>query len=256
MVHLARTFAVGMIICPTVLSYIFSNGFKVGDRYVTFESNFTPLNVNLIGWIVGGLAVGFGYKLAHGDTSAHVFVGIPHLSRKSILSAIFFFGTAILTSTFLHQFFDSSSTNFLLSDKAERIISYFLFLGILIAYGVFCVLDLGSYNLIEHVITLGLGVLFGMGLLTSGMCNTAYVQNYLTISKNYYLIVPMSMAICAGINFFVFRIFGAKNSMVGDPAAFHVGSFTVNNAIGSALFGFGYGLTYLCPGPALILVFS
>ena len=96
------------------------------------------------------------------------------------------------------------------------------------------------------------GGLFGAGLLTSGMTDTRKVQGWLDIFGNWDptlafvmggAIIPMAIA---------WRLTRNRRPVLG-------GSFPAapeqrlgrNLVLGSTLFGMGWGLTGLCPGPAV-----
>ena len=102
------------------------------------------------------------------------------------------------------------------------------------------------------------GALFGLGLLISGMTDTTKVQGWLDVFGNWDptlafvmggAILPMAVA---------WRIAARRcTAMLGDPIPFVA---TANPAgqkvdsslvLGSVLFGAGWGLAGLCPGPAI-----
>ncbi|MEM7469737.1 MAG: DUF6691 family protein [Pseudomonadota bacterium] len=103
------------------------------------------------------------------------------------------------------------------------------------------------------IVSLTAGALFGMGLLISGMTDTRKVQGWLDILGHWDptlafvlggAIVPMALA---------WRIAGKRRHAIlggplSDPATSKI---TPKLAIGSALFGVGWGLSGLCPGPAM-----
>jgi len=100
------------------------------------------------------------------------------------------------------------------------------------------------------------GIMFGIGLLVSGMANPAKVIGFLDITRIWdpSLAFVMGGAICVG--FFAFRsvksralsVFGGKMDL---PTNRHLDTRLVGGAI---LFGIGWGLAGICPGPALVLL--
>lgn len=105
-------------------------------------------------------------------------------------------------------------------------------------------------NLSEYLI----GVLFGLGLIISGMTNPAKILAFLDIAGAWdpSLIFVMGGAVLVGLIAFYL----AKNrtqSFLG--GAMHIPTRRDINRpliIGSALFGVGWGLAGFCPGPALV----
>ncbi|MEE4246277.1 MAG: YeeE/YedE family protein [Kangiellaceae bacterium] len=98
------------------------------------------------------------------------------------------------------------------------------------------------------------GLLFGLGLTTSQMVNPDKVLNFLDLFGNWdpSLAFVMGGALTVyGIGYF-FLIKGRNIAICGDNIPFVVNSvITKRLVIGSAIFGLGWGLAGICPGPAL-----
>jgi uncharacterized membrane protein YedE/YeeE len=100
------------------------------------------------------------------------------------------------------------------------------------------------------------GLVFGLGLIVSGMANPAKVLGFLDIAGSWdpSLAFVMGGAIGVGmVAFFVARqrtvsFIGAEMKL---PTARHIDSRLV---IGSVLFGIGWGIGGFCPGPGLVAV--
>lgn len=97
------------------------------------------------------------------------------------------------------------------------------------------------------------GLVFGIGLIVSGMTNPAKVQGFLDLAGNWdpSLAVVMGGAILVGL--VAFRLAGKRErSLLGDtmrmPTATAIDRRLV---LGSLAFGAGWGLGGFCPGPAL-----
>jgi hypothetical protein len=105
-------------------------------------------------------------------------------------------------------------------------------------------------NLSEYLI----GVLFGLGLIISGMTNPAKILAFLDIAGAWdpSLIFVMGGAVLVGLIAFYL----AKNR----TQSFLGGAMQIPTRrdvdrpliIGSAMFGVGWGLAGFCPGPALV----
>lgn len=108
------------------------------------------------------------------------------------------------------------------------------------------------------IIPLVSGILFGLGLLLSGMSNPAKVRGFLDILGDWQpaLIAVMAAAIA------VFSLAYALSNKMKQPwfhSQFYRPSLTQLDArliIGAALFGIGWGMVGLCPGPALLNVMT
>ena len=104
------------------------------------------------------------------------------------------------------------------------------------------------------VIALVAGLLFGAGLIVSGMANPAKVLGFLDLFGQWdpSLAFVMAGAIAVGvIAFFVARRRG--RSWLGTPIQLPSATgVTARLVLGSAVFGIGWGLAGFCPGLALV----
>lgn len=98
------------------------------------------------------------------------------------------------------------------------------------------------------------GLVFGLGLLLSGMANPAKVLAFLDLAGPWdpSLALVMVGAIAVGLLAFVLAR-GRQVSLLGVsmrlPSA---GQIDRRLVVGSTLFGVGWGLAGFCPGPALV----
>ncbi len=103
------------------------------------------------------------------------------------------------------------------------------------------------------VIALAAGLIFGIGLIVSGMTDPSKVIGFLDLGGawNPSLAFVMGGAIVVGL--FAFRFAAHRTrSLLGDamrlPGAVHIDRRLV---LGSLAFGAGWGLAGYCPGPTL-----
>jgi len=100
---------------------------------------------------------------------------------------------------------------------------------------------------------LAVGVLFGLGLTISGMINPAKIIAFLDVTGDWDPSLLVVMAAALAVAFVGYRIVLARAKPVFEPT-FQLPTKTVIDRpllIGSALFGAGWGLSGLCPGPAI-----
>ena len=105
----------------------------------------------------------------------------------------------------------------------------------------------------EKIISLTCGIIFGIGLVISGMTNPSKVISFLSIT--YYwdasLIFVMGGAIIVTAPLF-YLLRNNKNSLLGNEFSFpEKTGINFKLIFGSILFGTGWGLVGLCPGPSV-----
>ena len=102
------------------------------------------------------------------------------------------------------------------------------------------------------------GILFGLGLLLSGMSNPEKVRGFLDIFGEWQ---PALMAVMVSA-IIIFAIAYAYSNKMKQPlfhGIFHRPSLTqidLRLISGAALFGIGWGMVGLCPGPALLNIMT
>ncbi|MBH0005307.1 DUF6691 family protein [Psychrobacter sp. SWN149] len=110
--------------------------------------------------------------------------------------------------------------------------------------------------MLKNIIGLLAGLLFGLGLLVSGMTDPAKVQGFLDIFGAWDISLALVMGGGLIVAFFGVRLAKRQQtSWVG--TLIEIPSKTVINKkllIGAMLFGIGWGLVGICPGPGIVLL--
>ena len=98
------------------------------------------------------------------------------------------------------------------------------------------------------------GLVFGLGLIVSGMANPAKVLGFLDLAGAWDPSLALVMGGAVAVGFFAFLI--AKNrtrSFIGAEMKLPTASAIDSRLLaGSALFGAGWGVVGFCPGPGLV----
>jgi len=100
------------------------------------------------------------------------------------------------------------------------------------------------------------GLLFGLGLILSGMTNPAKVIGFLDLAGAWDPSLMLVMVGAISVSFFAFkhakkRTHSFLNETIQLPKSTHIDKPLV---VGAVLFGIGWGLLGVCPGPALALL--
>jgi uncharacterized membrane protein YedE/YeeE len=108
------------------------------------------------------------------------------------------------------------------------------------------------------LISLLIGLLFGCGLIVSGMSNPAKVLAFLDLAGDWDPSLALVMAGAIAVGLPAFRVAGwRQTSLRGKPLQMPTARQIDRRLLaGSALFGVGWGLAGICPGPALVLLGS
>jgi uncharacterized membrane protein YedE/YeeE len=97
------------------------------------------------------------------------------------------------------------------------------------------------------------GLIFGIGLVLSGMTNPAKVLGFLDLTGPWDPSLAFVMAGAIVVGFLAFRRAGRhKTSWLGEPVSLPAATRIDRRLIlGSFVFGIGWGLAGYCPGPAI-----
>ena len=108
--------------------------------------------------------------------------------------------------------------------------------------------------MITNIAALLSGLVFGLGLILSGMGNPAKVQNFLDFFGQWDPSLALVMGGAIAVGLIAFRwAKRRKTALLGDAMQLPASTVIDRQLLtGSALFGIGWGLSGFCPGPALM----
>ena len=255
-------FFIGLITLPNIFGAIWGKSLTInGTTFIMFDSNASTIaHLDLYGWVIGGILVGFGTRMGNGCTSGHGVCGLPRFSIRSFVATCTFMMTGFLMATlrFNYPFFTNGIQ---FSDSYDNLFEWFTLCAFvaLYIYFVLVIVQASSDRKREIFYSYLVGIIFGAGLMISGMCRMSKIIGFLIIDTNRWdpsLIFVMLSAV--SVNLVTIR------SILSRSAPKHQVKFEVPNpkaspdarlVIGSAIFGLGWGLSGLCPGPGMINLF-
>ncbi|ODV86535.1 hypothetical protein CANARDRAFT_27726 [[Candida] arabinofermentans NRRL YB-2248] len=252
------------------------NSFNTGYSLFTIG---TPSNLTL-----SGLLVGLGTSAGCGCTSGHMLSGLSRLRWRSLVATCIFSAFAIAVSTIL----DNGATcyhlglsspcyhydhNFTVFNKNKEVLISILVLGfassyIILPYVTKKVKKFGNSRLIKltrFIVGLHSGFLFGLGLSISGMTSPSKVLGFLSVLNSSkfdpsLLMIPI-FTILPNVIIWYFTIprthtellTKTKLPTLSKKYDLNFSSKTpLGFLLGNALFGLGWGLGGICPGPGII----
>lgn len=103
-----------------------------------------------------------------------------------------------------------------------------------------------------------IGFIFGLGLIISGMTNPDKVINFLTYGNQWdpSLIIVMAVAMLIMMLTWLWVAKKEKPLISGTFNLSNLKNIDARLIIGSVLFGLGWGLSGICPGPGLVQLMS
>ncbi|CAI0871246.1 Predicted transporter component [Serratia marcescens] len=109
--------------------------------------------------------------------------------------------------------------------------------------------------MLKTLLALLSGVIFGLGLIIAGMANPAKVLAFLDVTgmwdPSLALVMAGAIAVAAPAFLWARR---RERSLLGEPLQIPAAGRVDRRLLaGSALFGIGWGIAGICPGPAWVL---
>ena len=249
-------FLLGTLITPSYILTFNKSSFTNFENKEYFISD-----LNIFGFIFSGLLVGIGSKMGNGCTSGHGVCGIPRLSIRSIVAVCMFMITGITTSTL------NSKLNFFSYNSIEipnikiPYLELIIFLFCLICIILILIIDSkGIYakkDLTDHIISFIVGILFAFGLIQSGMIGRHKVTGFLCLNSKWDYSLLFVLGSAVGFNLITFHyILNLRKPIFNKEFIISKNkNIDLKLIIGAGIFGIGWGLGGICPGPSLVTSF-
>ncbi|KXN92235.1 hypothetical protein AN958_08688 [Leucoagaricus sp. SymC.cos] len=211
---------------------------------------------------ISGFLVGLGTKLSNGCTSGHMVCGIARLSMRSIVATAIFFATGVITAHIVHGDLEPTAPlDWSLGTTARKFLAAQLIPLSLPESDAETLLKGASVELepqpvFRHIACLSNSIQFALALQLSGLTNPSRVVRFLLLPFHRafdpslaFLVMgtmPLAMALYRYARGNEIPRLGGKWSI---PKG---GEIDWRLITGAAIFGIGWGLAGVCPGPGLV----
>lgn len=224
------------------------------DTSAFFDSPITMVSgLNLFGFALSGFLVGFGAKLSNGCTSGHLFCGVPRRSGRSMIAVILYMITAFSVHTWKVEESLLDETDDVWVDDTNYVACVNVVMGIsavlIIILAIYFKFGKKIDEMFESIlVSVVVGFLVAFGMIFGGLNRRSKVAAFLSFSDESLLVFFISVLVFNLLSFY-YIIDKKHKSVIECPT----NKITWRLVLGSIIFGAGWGLGCLCPGPAFIL---
>jgi len=244
------SFLAGMIFAATLIASQF--GFdEVGNTHIKpFESaKLFFEGTGLIHFMISGLLIGLGTRLAQGGLIKYAFYGIPKLEKSSMVATGTVITFAVITATLRSNFSILQGLNLTkkFNEHLDFRLSFLVPLSILIWNLARNSRDRATVK--DILTSFGIGGLLSLGMMTSGLARRHQVLDFLSLNGNW---DPFYLFVIGGVmlgNSVMFNIFKTSSYIEDSPS----GNVSARMIAGCSLFGIGLGMSGLSLGSGLLV---
>jgi len=243
----------------------FAAGLLAGGMLINsfVKESFGSISLSLSGALISGFLVGFGTNMASGCTSGHGVCGVARFSLRSIVACIVFMSSGFATANWLNN--NSETKQFLYAHDlqsydnqlAPLIVPICTSICVLFLFGAFLKPKASQDNVLSILATFFCALLFSAGLSIGGVDRPETILGFVSSDNWTVLYVFGAAAGTAMIGFnLILNVFSAPLLMPRFIVPTNTSEITVKLIVGSLIFGIGWGVSGVCPGPGFAALAS
>jgi len=244
------SFVSGMLFAATLIASQY--GFEeIGNTHIKpFESEKLFFKgTGLIHFMLSGLLIGLGTRLAEGGLTKYALYGIPKLNGQSMIATGTILAFGVITATLRSNFSILQGLNLTkkFNEHMDFRLSFLIPLAILIFNLVRNSRNRGAIK--DILLSFGIGSLLSFGMMASGLARRHQVLDFLSLNERWN---PFFLFVIGGVmlgNFLMFNLLKTSGSIEDSPS----GVVTPRILVGCCLFGIGLGISGLSPGSGLLV---
>jgi len=214
--------------------------------------------------VLSGFLVGLGTKLANGCTSGHMICGISRLSVRSIVATATFFTAGVVTAQFLHTDLPAvGRVDWSLGAESYKLLAL---QAIPMSFSILLYLWNSKMqqkddrnpprNILRVATYLATAFQFALALRLSNLSEASRVLSFLLLPFHRGFDPSLALvaggALSVGITLYHFARGNERPRLGGKWSIPKDGKVDSRLLIGSTVFGVGWGIAGICPGPALV----
>jgi uncharacterized membrane protein YedE/YeeE len=204
--------------------------------------------------VTAGALVGFGTAWAKGCTSGHMLLGVPRGSIRSLVATATFFTTAVVTAALSGS--PPACEGGACYTPTYPSATAGVVAVVVSALGAWVIRQLPATETSRTIARVYSGFVFGLGLIVSGMAAPAKTLGFMSITDldRFDPSLMFVAVIGVGGNAIVWWKRRKEGPLLKEGGWDVPNSTTVDwrLVVGSAIFGVGWGLQGVCPGPAVV----
>jgi len=204
----------------------------------------------LIQFMISGLLIGLGTKLAQGGLTKYAFYGIPKFDYSSLVATVtvLLFGVFTATLRATLPILQGMNVTKVFNEHFDFRLSFIIPLAILAINIGKNVNDPASVK--DILKSFGIGGLLAAGMMCAGFTRRHLVLDFLNLNNRHWNPFLVFVAIGAVVGNMIFLNVFKSQGVVEDAP---LGLLTPKILTGCALFGIGMGMTGMTPGSGLLV---